>query len=678
MKKSAIDHLDKRFKGSEEPAVKIPDIATFDEFLVKFAKARSQRGNYVPYSTEGRPAIRLMIRWVDRIINGGIADATLSICGGAQWGKTVFAQNAYAYLLAKKFLNVGYYLPDDDLVQGIVDTKFRPDVVDQIPWIAEMMQIGKAVNESGRQVQRKGATMVTDGKHSAQGYFRGMGKIPTSFSMDVVMTDERDDIPEARAKFLSGRMTSSDQRFSINIGTMRYDGAGQNALFRSGTQHICMIDCPDCRTEINPEENWPQILRMQMGGKPSAADPRLDHAGNFVDPQSGHPVASFDPQGTYYFACPHCGAFLDREAITEDNWRAQQPERERFEDWSIRVSQLSMPAIAIIQIVRDWCEKAVKDPESMRAFNCDRLALPRSGSQAINDAVLQRSRDLENFDYEVSIRPGCTRFGGLDFGNRCWFTAKETANEIEKRICWSEMIAAEKVRERIPILFDLLGLSCLFVDAGPLRDLAMDLALDLNGLRDQAIRPDSDRDFINFGSVKWDGPNQRWIGIRCATVEFTQRPGTGVKHKLGKSVSGLYYPVIAANREETIQSFINELMTPAEGVYIAVKGKLREEPALRLPQKTVGSNPMIDTFDRHIKTGSRQEDAKNGKEKVFVDGCENHLLLAAGYATLAETIAGTHFDSGTLMPRRFENTTESRPGRKGPASRMRRSRRMIG
>lgn len=672
----ALQRLEKRFEKSTEPALKVPDIGSLEEFLANHAKARSQRGNYVPYSTAGRPAIALIIRWIDRIINEGVADATLSVGGGAQWGKTVLMQNTYAYLLAKKFLSVGYYLPDDDLVQGVVDTKFRPDVIDQIPWIAEMMKIGKAVNDSGRQVSRKGATMVTDGIHSAQGYFRGMGKIPTSFSMDVVMTDERDDIPERRAKFLTGRMTSSDQRFAINIGTMRYDGAGQNALFKNGTQHICMMDCPRCHAEINPEENWPQILRMAIeSGKPYTTDPRLDHAGNFVDPHSGNPVASFDPKGIYYFACPHCGAFIDREAIAEDNWRAQQPERERFEDWSIRVSQLSMPAIALIQIVRDWCEKAVKDPESMQAFNCDRLALPRSGSQAVNEAVIQRAKDLENFDYEVSIREGCTRFGGLDFGNRCWFTAKEAESEIVKRICWAEMIASENVRERIPVLFNLLGLSCLLVDAGPERDIARDLALDLNGLRDQSIRPDSDRDYISFdGGVKWDGPNQRWIGIRCATVEFTQRPGTGVKHKLGKSVSGLYYPVICANREETIQSFVNELMTPAEGVYIAVKGELRTDPALRLPQRAPGSNPMIETFETHIKVGSRQEETKDGKEKHFVDQCENHLLLAGGYATLAESVVTGNRGFAVPMPQRFTGGNT----RKRNARLSRRNRRMIG
>ena len=38
---------------------------------------------------------------------------------------------------------------------------------------------------------------------------RGLGKIPTSFSMDVVIQDEKDDLPEEHARFLAGRMTAS-------------------------------------------------------------------------------------------------------------------------------------------------------------------------------------------------------------------------------------------------------------------------------------------------------------------------------------------------------------------------------------------------------------------------------------------------------------------------------------
>ena len=61
--------------------------------------------------------------------------------------RTVLAQLLYAYLLSVKWCNVGYFLPDDDLVAGLVDTKFRPDVVDQIDWFAELIQIGKAINK---------------------------------------------------------------------------------------------------------------------------------------------------------------------------------------------------------------------------------------------------------------------------------------------------------------------------------------------------------------------------------------------------------------------------------------------------------------------------------------------------------------------------------------------------
>ena len=67
------------------------------------------------------------------------------ICGGAQFGKTVLMLNLLAYLVAVRFRNVGYYLPDDDLVSGLVDGKLRPDVLDQIPWLARLIAVGKTL-----------------------------------------------------------------------------------------------------------------------------------------------------------------------------------------------------------------------------------------------------------------------------------------------------------------------------------------------------------------------------------------------------------------------------------------------------------------------------------------------------------------------------------------------------
>jgi hypothetical protein len=642
----ALKRVGDRLDAAGKPAIDLPKISSFRQFLVEEAWVRTDSGQYVRYNFQGRPVLERIVDLVDFILGSytgtQIPDATLDIGGGAQWGKTVLAQLLFAYLLSVKWLNVGYYLPDDDLVQGLIDTKFRPDVVDQIEWFADLLTVGKDVSRSGRQVNRKGAMQVTDGIHSAMGYFRGMGKIPTSFSMSVVITDERDDIPEGRAKYLSGRMTSSDLRFSINIGTMRYDGAGQNAQYAKGTQEICIMRCPDCASDINPEENWPDVCRIQMGERAETNDPKLNMAGMFIRPGEENPVCGYEPAANYYLACPHCGTKLDREGLKPENWVAQRPESAKKHRYSIRVAQMGTPAIGLVQIVKDWCENAVKDAEAMNAFNCDRCALPKSSDQAIDEAIVQRSRNIEEFDFELSPRDGCTRFAGMDTGNRCWFTGIEVESELAKRIFWAEMMSVEKARTRAPQLMQLCGISCLFIDAGPERDLAAGLALDLNGLRDQSITINSDSDYIRFNThCTWDGPNKRWLGLRCATVEFSMKPGAGIKHKLGQTQDGLYYPIIQANREESIQTVVNGFLTPLEGVYISVNNEVRMEPAIRLPQKKPGCNPIIEKLDNHIKVGSRKEMANNGKDTHFVDACENHMLLGLTYASLAELVGGS-------------------------------------
>jgi hypothetical protein len=175
-----------------------PEIRSFAEFLEKHAQVKSGPG-YVPYHFAGREALREIVARLDLILASGEPDASLAICGGAQFGKTVLLLNLLAYLVAVQFRNVGYYLPDDDLVQGLVDGKLRPDVLDQIPWLSRLIAVGKTLAPSGRAVNRKGAFLCTDGKRTALAFMRGLGKIPTSFSMDVVIQDEKDDLPEEHA-----------------------------------------------------------------------------------------------------------------------------------------------------------------------------------------------------------------------------------------------------------------------------------------------------------------------------------------------------------------------------------------------------------------------------------------------------------------------------------------------
>lgn len=632
-----------RLQAAGKPPVDVPAVPSFRAFLEGHARVKTGSG-YAPYSFAGREVLSWVVDRIDAILgsNGGapVTDAALDICGGAQFGKTVLVLNLKAYATGVLFRNVAYYLPDDDLVQGIIDTKDRPDVIDQIPWYAELCTIGKTVNASGRAVNRKGAFMVTDGRRSAQAYMRGMGKIPTTFSADIVIEDEKDDIPEARAKFLAGRMTSSDLRFHISIGTQRYHGAGQNKQFERGTQHVGLLACPGCGARHNPEESWPGICRVAVDGRRAPGDPRLTLEGDFRLPGDAAAAAAvpFAHDATYYLACPACGAALDRADIV---FEPRRPEREKLRRWSVRVSQLSCSAIDLVQIVADWCQNAVRDPESMRAFCCDRLALPKSTAQALTPQLVQRAQAAEPVTLSLAAPAGAAVYAGLDTGDRCWFVARAVLGPARKRLLWAEQISAERVRARVPQLCATLGVAALFVDAGPLRDLARDLALQLNGLAGAAAQrvDDPQRAYLALTpAVAWDGPAGRWRGLKAACVEFSLRDGQGVRHKLGQTQDGAFYPLIAADREETIQRIVNELLTAAEGVVEVLDGKLRTEPSFRLPSSVPGAPAVVETYLAHLLSGSRKERTADGKSERFVDGIENHFLLATAYAGLAEAV----------------------------------------
>ncbi len=683
------------------------------------------------------------------IHDGPISDARLTATGSAQWGKTILELNLLAYLAGLEFRSVGLFLPDEDLVEGVVDSKFRPDVLDQLPWLNSLITLGKAENASGKTVNRKGLFTVTDGKRKSHGMVHGMRKIPTTFSFDVVIEDEKDDIPPSMSRYLTARMTASDLRFRLSIGTQRYAGAGQNKEFESGTMHVGHFTCPACGHKQNPEENWPQVCRLAVDGEAKADDPQLQLEGNFrkalgsagVSPAvvvggrpsvtaatgthstgSGQAVAlptttgttatgtvalpgiyEFEPDAHFYLACVRCGAKLDRHA---PEFIPQHPEREKLHHWSVRISQLLVAAISLKQIVADWCNNAVKDPDAMKTFYVDRLGLPRSATQQIDQKILDRARSVETFDLSLTARPGTVRYAGLDTGDRCWLTVREVemagandrnrdpfdglrtggraTNDIGndrnrdgratgfpvKRIVWMEQLSAERVRSRVPQIFETMGIATLFVDAGPLRDLARDLCFLLNGLngadaRQRVPTSDAERAVIHFpGGLVWDGKNQQWRGLRCAAVEFSLKAGKGIQHKLGITQDGLLYPIIACNRDETIERVVNELLTANEGVIEAITTtasrdacatndtgndrnrdgratRLRTEPAIRLPARGVGAPKIVETFDAHVIAGSRRDRDADGNAEHFVDGCENHFLLSNAYSALAESI-GEH------------------------------------
>ncbi|AHF94211.1 hypothetical protein OPIT5_08300 [Opitutaceae bacterium TAV5] len=679
-KKSALARLDA--KVSPQAVPNMPRVASFHQFLAEVMRVRIQSGEaagtYGPYTFTGRAALEEIVHLVDHILGSKtgvpLKDAKLALAGGAQFGKTTLELALSAYVSACRFLNPIVYLPDDGLADDIVDAKFRPDVIDQIGWFAQMTKIGRAVNESGKAVNTKGAFLVTDGKRKAVGMFRGLQKPPTSFTADVVIEDEKDDIKPAMAKYVSGRMTASATRFHLEIGTQRVHGAGQNKVWASGSQGVTLVataltwDTFDAeryvKTDyghrhvlevppgfINPEESWPQICRCAVTGTPRPDDPVFGWEGDFRRPGSDEVVATYVPGGHYYYAHPETGEPLDCDRPL---WHHRVPGKLRMQLFTFRVAQIGTPAIDLQQIVAHWV-RAVGDAEEMITFRCDRQAMPKSASQALSPEILDRARKVDPF-YMSARREDVARYAGLDTGDRCWFLAREVKSAADKRLIHAAQIAVADVVSRVSILCEVMGISTLFIDERPAVSEARTLALLLNGLSNleaeawpRNVDWKSKETHVEFPSgLVWDGRTQQWSGLRCAVVRFTKNQlGAGIDQGAVEFLEGgltKFVPMIACNRFESIDRVVREFLTPTENVVEVVKGpdgkaSVRKDPAMRLPIQTPGAPGILETVSSHFLAGSqREKNQKTGEVGDYLDDIENHFLLANAYSGLAEAI----------------------------------------
>ena len=231
-----------------------PRCRTFEEYLNVCARVPRHGDTYGPFCFEGRAPLRWIVALTDKVLlnclgdgqpkprqdanhaaakssttlrpptsigpaaraveidgihfePGALKGATITIGGGAQCGKTALVLNLLSFLTAIQFANFGYYTPDHELLAKIVDTKFRPDVLDQQPWMAAMIRLGVTKNASGRTVNRKNSFQVSDGQRKAFGHFCGMQKPTTAISLDAAALDEVDDIPSRNIGYVDGRIT---------------------------------------------------------------------------------------------------------------------------------------------------------------------------------------------------------------------------------------------------------------------------------------------------------------------------------------------------------------------------------------------------------------------------------------------------------------------------------------
>jgi len=188
---SGFDNLRQSIALDEMPKVATPMVSSFRQFLEKHGRVKTPDGSYQRYTFAGREALQFVVDLIDRVLGSSngqpISDARLTATGSAQWGKTILELNLLAYAAGIQFRSVGLFLPDEDLVEGIVDSKLRPDVLDQQPWLNSLITLGKAENASGKTVNRKGLFTCTDGRKKSHGMIHGMQKIPTTFSFAIAL-----------------------------------------------------------------------------------------------------------------------------------------------------------------------------------------------------------------------------------------------------------------------------------------------------------------------------------------------------------------------------------------------------------------------------------------------------------------------------------------------------------
>jgi hypothetical protein len=224
------------------------------------------------------------------------------------------------------------------------------------------------------------------------------------------------------------------------------------------------------------------------------------------------------------------------------------------------------------------------------------------------------------------------------------------------------------------MLMNALGICCILLDAGGEPDLTKRLVLALNGLDDYVPPPvprqallGSQLSHLGVG-VSWDGRQGAWQGIRAAAVLFVPGQARGLEQTLGFTQEGRIYPLIKCNRGESIQTAVNDFLTPAEGVIEMIKegrgasveggttsgiehptgssahdtglsplSALRTLRRARLPQSYIGPGVSQAVLEGHLLNLRRERNPRTQADE-WIDGVENHLGLAKTYARLAQTL----------------------------------------
>lgn len=297
------------------------------------------------FSFEGRP-------WLPELCVSSVTEKEMVEQKASQVGASVRNLGGAFYNMARRFFRAGvaYFFPTDNDLKDLSTTKADP--------VIENSYLEDLSDSRENNVFRKtvGGVWI---------YFRGSKSTIRlkSFSVDMVVIDEADEIPDEAQKMAEQRMHASDVQWLRHFSKPSVPGYGINKAFERSDQRYWTIRCAGCRKEFAFEDG---------GGTKEAVFPAC---------------VAFEKSGKAFRCCPKCR----REVFLEDGRWVQRNPGVRAVGYSI--PQILSPQIDPGDLVRDY-ERTTRLGEFWRG----RFGVPyiEAKGKVTEKQVLDRCTDAPN------------------------------------------------------------------------------------------------------------------------------------------------------------------------------------------------------------------------------------------------------------------------------------------
>lgn len=316
--------------------------------------------------------------WLPELCVASVTEKEMVEQKASQVGASVRNLAGSFYLMARRFFRAGvaYFFPTDNDLKDLSTTKADPLIHNS--YLVDLSDV------ESNNLYRKSVGGVWI-------YFRGSKATIRlkSFSVDMVVIDEADEIPAEAQKMAEQRMHASEIQWLRHFSKPSVPSYGIARSFERSDQRYWTIRCGGCRKDFAFEDG---------GGTKDAVFPAC---------------VSFTRSGEAFRCCPKC----KREVFLEDGrWVARNPGA-RVVGYSI--SQMLSPQIDPGELVRDF-----EDTDRIAEFWRGRMGVPYvdpSGSVS-QDQVLKTCGDHAN-----ARESALPTFLGVDVGRRFHWVAKRRA-----------------------------------------------------------------------------------------------------------------------------------------------------------------------------------------------------------------------------------------------------------